>query len=276
MRTMNIRRMLTISRPRFWMYLFGPFLLGATAAYLATGTIPLSGLFLALYFTFPANLYIYGVNDIFDFDTDVLNEKKKGYESVVQHSHHRAVWVAILATNIPFLVLLFFMSPSTTVAIAAFAILGYCYSAPPVRAKARPLLDSASNILYVMPGIAAFYAFGGTTISIPLVIAGMLWSMAMHAYSAVPDIAADTQAGLRTIATTFGAQGTLLFCFVSYAVAGTIAGVLLGTVGWIALGVYTAAIVMSFRSITNLMPIYKQFPLINTVMGAMLFFSMIL
>lgn len=33
-----------------------------------------------LYFLFPANLLVYGVNDIADEDTDILNAKKQGYE----------------------------------------------------------------------------------------------------------------------------------------------------------------------------------------------------
>jgi 4-hydroxybenzoate polyprenyltransferase len=31
---------------------------------------------LMIYFTYPANLLVYGVNDIFDYETDKLNAKK--------------------------------------------------------------------------------------------------------------------------------------------------------------------------------------------------------
>jgi 4-hydroxybenzoate polyprenyltransferase len=31
----------------------------------------------ALYFTFPANLFVYGVNDFADYDTDKFNSKKQ-------------------------------------------------------------------------------------------------------------------------------------------------------------------------------------------------------
>jgi lycopene elongase/hydratase (dihydrobisanhydrobacterioruberin-forming) len=36
--------------------------------------------------------------------------------------------------------------------------------------------------------------------------------MAMHAYSAIPDIQPDTEAGLTTTAVYLGKQGTLIYC----------------------------------------------------------------
>lgn len=273
---MKIQQILIVSRPRFWIYLLGPFLIGATAALQHEGTVSVPAILLALYFTFPANLFIYGVNDIFDFETDTLNEKKQGYETVVTTSQHRPLWRLILLSNLPFLFLLPFLSLPVIVALGAFVFLGYSYSAPPVRAKARPFVDSLSNVLYVMPGIAAYFAFGGTTISLWLAVAAMLWSVAMHAYSAVPDITADTQAGLRTIATTLGAPGTLFFCALCYAGAGVIAGLQLGLVGWVGLAVYTALMAASWYALPHLLPLYRRFPLINTVMGALLFLAAVL
>jgi 4-hydroxybenzoate polyprenyltransferase len=36
--------------------------------------------------------------------------------------------------------------------------------------------------------------------------------MAMHAYSAIPDIQADTDAKIQTTATVLGKYGTLIYC----------------------------------------------------------------
>lgn len=268
-----------VSRPRFWIYLVGPFLLGAAAAfYTGNGEFSIAALLLGLYFTFSANIFIYGINDIFDYDTDVLNEKKQGYEPLVLRAQHRALWRAIIFSNLVFAPLLFVFNIPTLVAIAVFLFLGCFYSAPPIRAKARPFLDSAFNALYVMPGVAAYFAFGGENISLSLVLGGVLWSMAMHAYSAVPDIEADTAAGIATVATTLGAKNTLLVCLVFYSIAGVIAGLSLGFVGWIALAVYAVLIFWSLRATSSkrLMHIYKQFPKINALVGALLFFSILL
>lgn len=271
--------MFRVSRPRFWMYLFGPYLLGAASAFHAgTGTFSSSAVLLGLYFTLPANMFIYGINDIYDYETDVTNEKKQGYESVVPHAQHRFIWRAITVTNIVFIPLVFTLHFYAALACLGFVFLGYSYSAPPIRAKARPFLDSASNALYVMPGIAAYFAFGGDHMSIALVLAGICWSAAMHAFSAVPDIDADTLAGIPTIATTLGAQRTLYMCMVLYVIAGGIAGFTLGIIGWIGCGVYVALMLMALRSTTHhdLMKTYKQFPMINTGIGALLFLSIVL
>ena len=257
----------------------GPFLLGAASA-LSTNTeiLPVPALLLGIYFTLPANLFIYGANDIFDFDTDILNEKKGDYEPLVLKHEHKRLWRAILLTNLPFLPLLAFLPLASILALGLFVFLGLFYSAPPIRAKARPVLDSLFNALYVMPGIAGYFAFDGSNLSLPLVIAGVLWTAAMHAYSAAPDIEADTKAGINTIATRLGATRTLFLCLLSYAVAGMIAGVLLGPVGWIGLGVYILLMLVSLRAQKQgqLMQVYKLFPLINTAMGALLFFSILL
>ena len=274
-----MQNLLLVSRPRFWVYVLGPVALGAAAAFQAgTGAFSIEALLLCVYFSFPANVFIYGVNDIFDYDTDVLNEKKQGYEPLVLRTQHRELWRAILFANALAIPLMFMMNTAALIAFLAFLFLGFFYSAPPIRAKARPLFDSVCNALYVMPGITSYVVFGGESISWMLVLAGVLWSMAMHAYSAVPDIHADAAAGIRTIATVLGTRGTLVFCGALYGIAGGIAGVMLGLVGWIGLGVYLFLIALSWRASTQrqYMNIYKRFPVINATVGALLFFSILL
>ena len=75
----GLRYLLVLSRPRFWLYLAGPVAVGVTY-----GIGDVSGLFtpttvaLACYFLVPANVFLYGVNDVFDADIDELNPKKEG------------------------------------------------------------------------------------------------------------------------------------------------------------------------------------------------------
>ena len=79
------RFLLKVSRPRFWLYVFGPYLVGLAAGASAREDFLQFKVFaFALYFLLPANLLIYGVNDIFDFETDKLNPKKQDYEILVQ------------------------------------------------------------------------------------------------------------------------------------------------------------------------------------------------
>src|SRR6056297_3228728 len=74
--------LLKLSRPRFWLYLAGPVLVGV--AYGASGVADLfapAGVALFAYFLVPANVYLYGVNDAFDADIDAQNPKKTGEDA---------------------------------------------------------------------------------------------------------------------------------------------------------------------------------------------------
>ena len=72
-----IQFLLKVSRPRFWLYVFGPYIVGlAAGAATRDDFVRIENLVFGLYFLLPANLLIYGINDIFDFETDRLNPKK--------------------------------------------------------------------------------------------------------------------------------------------------------------------------------------------------------
>ncbi|MEO7673038.1 MAG: lycopene elongase, partial [Pyrinomonadaceae bacterium] len=72
------------------MYLFGPYIIGlAAGASTRWELLSFGNIVFGLYFLFPANLLIYGINDIFDFETDKLNPKKQEYEALVQPGDRR-------------------------------------------------------------------------------------------------------------------------------------------------------------------------------------------
>src|SRR6476469_2644537 len=101
--------LLRVSRPRFWIYIFGPYLVGVAAAAVGRADfLRTDAIIYALYFLLPANLLIYGVNDIFDYETDRLNPKKEGYEELVYPSRRGGLITAILILNIPFMIAAYF------------------------------------------------------------------------------------------------------------------------------------------------------------------------
>ncbi len=80
---LSLKEVWLISRPRFWMYVLGTFLVGMIAAgnpFQYDWQTNVNLVVLALFFSLPANLFIYGINDIYDYDTDRLNAKKTRYE----------------------------------------------------------------------------------------------------------------------------------------------------------------------------------------------------
>ena len=202
---MTLKKVLSISRPRFWLYEGATFaLIGVLAS--ATGTAFYTKptiLDLEFYFLIPANILIYGVNDMCDYETDKLNPKKQSYETLVTPVMHPALWRWIAFTTIPFLFLT--IRKPALISFGVFIFCAVFYSLPPIRAKARPFLDALFSAgHYVATGVFGYYIGGGDGIPYVGILAGMLWATAMHAYSAVPDIDADTKAGIPTIATFLG------------------------------------------------------------------------
>lgn len=266
---------LKISRPRFWLYTVGTFSVGLLAgATELTQLLSWQSAFLAVYFIIPANLLIYGINDIFDWETDKLNKKKTSYEHLVQPKTHKQLLIAIFLTNIPFLALLPFVSMQSILAIGLFLFFGIFYSAKPIRAKAIPFLDSLFNSLYVFPGLVGYFLTDNTTIPWTAFIGSSLWVFAMHAYSAVPDIQADTAAGVQTIATTLQKNTTLILCTLFY-IAATIFGAI--NTNWILLifGIpYVCLMILSLqaKNSTRLFSLYRIFPFLNAFTGMILFF----
>ena len=266
-------RLFQVSRPRFWFYVFGPFIVGALIgapdprAYLS----PLSLLW-ALFFLFPANLLIYGANDIFDYETDRRNAKKQGYELLVTPADHARLWRSIALFCLPFALLLPFAPRTCCWSLAGFLFFSIFYSAPPVRAKARPIVDSAFNVLYIFPGAFGYFLTGGPNFSPMLFVAAWLWAMAMHAYSAVPDISADRAAEVPTVATFLDLRGTLWFCLTLYLAAAMLS---LPVLGWLSIvlgAIYAALMARSLRAATEsgVMKIYRIFPFVNALAGAAL------
>ncbi len=271
---MKLQKIIRHSRPHFWMYLLGPYLIGVTAGnhHLDFASIAFL-IFFGLYFLFPANLFLYGVNDVFDFETDKLNPKKQGYEDVLEPNQQKKLATIIVITSLPWIVGLFFTNIATIIAAMLFGLLSYFYSATPVRAKTKPLLDSVFNILYIAPAFIGYFLTGSTHLNWSLVLAAALWTIAMHAYSAVPDIAADKKAYLNTIATFLGSKGTLTLCTLCYLASSLLAGQSLGTPVYILGLVYLLMMRISFQQKTeaDLLKIYKWFPVINILSGFALF-----
>jgi len=224
----------------------------------------------ALYFLIPANILIYGINDIFDYETDKLNPKKGTYEALVTPDKQRSLWIWILLTNIPF----FFLVPLQTpliLSFVAFVFFASFYSATPIRAKAKPVIDSLFSAgHYVATGVFGYYLAGGVDFPTVGVIAGMCWAVAMHAYSAVPDIKADFAANLKTIAIMIGAKSTIYLCWFLYLFAAYLVRDIIPLASIIGAITFSYFMYRSTKALTDeaLFKLYTYFPLINTLIGA--------
>ena len=268
--------LLRLSRWRFWLYLAGTYLVGYTAGVEHVGQLLTWWLWIhLLFFTLPANLLLYGVNDLFDADTDSRNPKKGLVEHRLSQSERPLAWSAVASALVLALTLVVAQrSFADGAMLSAFVVLAVAYSTPPVRLKTRPILDSASNVLYAAPGFLGWQQASGQPVhAIPVLIAG-LWTAAMHLFSAIPDIESDREAGLSTTATLVGLRGSLAVCTVLWLM---FAGSLLGLgVLWpwnLAALIYPlipGVLLLSEPEATH--RFYWYFPAINSLMGMAGFF----
>lgn len=210
------------SRPVSWINTAFPF---AAAYLLTTRDVDLTVVIGTLYFLIPYNLAMYGINDVFDYASDLANPRKGGIEGALlaPRIHRATLWAAALS-NLPFLIYLVAVGNPASwawLAVSVFAVIAY--SAPGLRFKERPFLDSiTSSLHFVTPaivGLAIAEAVVTPTLVIVLV-AFFLWGMAAHAFGAVQDIAPDREGGIGSIATVIGARATVRLAIGLWAFAG--------------------------------------------------------
>lgn len=249
-----IRSLFVSSRPLSWVNTAFPF----AAAYLVTTReVDLLLVLGTLYFLVPYNLAMYGINDVFDYESDLRNPRKGGVEgALLDPRQHRITLIAAAVTNIPFLLYLVAVGSllSTVVLmISVFAVIAY--SAPGFRFKERPFLDSlTSSTHFVSPAFFGLTVAGATfTPQLwALLVAFFLWGIASHAFGAVQDIVADREGGISSIATVIGGKATVRLALACYLLAGVLL-LFLGFPGAIAavLALPYAFIVFPFRSISD-------------------------
>ena len=207
--TSTVARLVHISRPVLWINTIGT---GALGMWLTGQLIDVAAIPLLVWLTLPFNLLIYGVNDIFDQETDALNPRKGSIEGArIEPREVKLIAWAVAVTNIPFLIYFVVALPLAAVGlILLYAGVFVFYSAPPLRFKARPFLDSLSNAAYGLPLLILPVALEAPPVW-PAVTGLLAWSVAKHAYDAVQDIEEDREAGITTTAVLLGPRGTAVW-----------------------------------------------------------------
>lgn len=274
-----LRYLLDLSRFRFWIYTGGPFVVGY-----ALGISSIEAFFrldyyvYLLYFFVPANIFIYGVNDYWDEDTDRLNPKKGEKEYRLIPQHKRRLVLALVAVGGLSAALMLFQDNVERALFLTFLLLSYFYSANPLRFKAVPVLDFCSNMLYIVPGIFAYYlASGGLPPSL-VVLAGFFHIAAMHLFSAIPDIECDEKAGIRTTAVVLRKRRSLLLVLAFWSALSVLVIYLTGLhpLAFLVLvyPTFPAALLLSPR--LDIDRLYWYLPYVNTALGGLLFAALVL
>lgn len=219
-----LRELFVSSRPVSWINTAYPF---AAAYLLTTRQIDATLVVGTLFFLIPYNLAMYGINDVFDYESDLRNPRKGGAHGAVldRRMHAITLWAAGLSCA-PFVIYLAIIgSPLSWLVLALSLFFVVFYSAPPLRLKERPFADSVtSSIHFFSPAVYGLVLAGATwTWQLGLIIlAFALWGVASHAFGAVQDVVADRQAGISSIATARGARWTVWFSLTCYALSGLV------------------------------------------------------
>ena len=217
-----VSRLVISSRPISWVNTAFPF---AVAYYLGTGNIDVTLIVGAFFFLIPYNLLMYGVNDVFDYESDLTNPRKGGLEgALLEPKYHAAtLWIST-SLAAPFVIYLLAVGSVFSGALLLLVIFSVvAYSAKHLRFKEIPVLDSFTSALHFIGPMLFGLALAGISLMgevvIMATIAFFLWGMASHAFGAVQDIRADKDANIASIATFFGAGLTVKLAFGSYLLA---------------------------------------------------------
>jgi len=219
-----VKQLFIASRPVSWINTAYPF---AAAYLLTTRQIDFTLVIGTLFFLIPYNLAMYGINDVFDYESDLRNPRKGGTHGAVldRRMHRITLWAAALSC-VPFVLYLAVVgSPASWLVLAASLFFVVFYSAPPLRLKEVPFADSVtSSIHFFSPAVYGLVLAGAvwTWQLGAVIVAFALWGVASHAFGAVQDVVADREAGISSIATARGARWTVWFSLVCYAAAGAV------------------------------------------------------
>ncbi|TQO20110.1 4-hydroxybenzoate polyprenyltransferase [Rhodoglobus vestalii] len=219
-----IRDLFLSSRPLSWVNTAFPF---AAAYFLTTGAINLTFVLGTIFFLVPYNLAMYGINDVFDYESDLRNPRKGGVEgALLAPRMHRPTLIAAAVTTLPFIAYLVVVGNPLSwlvLFISMFAVVAY--SVKGLRFKERPFLDSlTSSTHFVSAAIYALVLAGAVfTPQLWAVLAAFfLWGIASHAFGAVQDVLADRAVGISSIGTVIGARATTRFAVVAYLAGGVL------------------------------------------------------
>jgi 4-hydroxybenzoate polyprenyltransferase len=215
----TIKKLFWVSRPVSWINTAYPF---AVAYYLVTRSFDATFFLGTLFFLIPYNLLMYGINDVFDYESDLRNPRKGGIEgALLEPRYHRLTVIAAVASSVPFILYLTAAGTSASTGwLYLFVFTVIAYSAKGLRFKEKPFLDSLTSSSHFVGPMIFGLSIAGANLSEPnllmFIAAFSLWGIASHAFGAVQDVKADREGGISSIATAIGARATTRFAWLAY------------------------------------------------------------
>ena len=273
--SLSFAEALRVSRPLWWVTTCVPFIVGAL---LATHELNLTIIIGAIYFLIPYNLLIYGINDIFDYESDIRNSRKAGvHGAVLSKLKHRALWRLIIISNLPFILYLAVVGNLESSAFLFMMLyMAFAYSVAGLRYKEIPFIDSLTSAFhYTSPFLFGLFLFESPDLWAPAFAGFYFWAVGTHAFGAIQDIRPDREAGVRSIATYLGAPKTIVFTLTVYiigAIAPLLAYGVKGLAAAAAIAPYFILVLSTYKHrYDNGSPVFrnvwKRFVVLNYIVG---------
>ena len=277
--TNPLKLIFKISRVRFWIYTGGTYVVGYALGFNNIfDFFRLDYYVYLIYFFLLANIFIYGVNDYWDKETDKNNPKKEEKEYRVEDKERKSLLRTLYFVGIISVILMVFQDNIERLIFLIFLFLSYFYSAKPLRFKQTPFLDFSSNYLYVMPGIFSYYMISKTLPPLLFLLGAFFHIAAMHIFSAIPDIQYDKDAGITTTPVFIGERFSLLLCLFFWCI---LSGIVLvsakfNPLSYLILIYPVFPLLLLLRKELKIEKLYWYLPYANTTLGGLLFTSLVI
>ncbi|MBU6141940.1 UbiA family prenyltransferase [Patescibacteria group bacterium] len=211
-----LKKILFISRPRIWIYTVGSFALGVQVG---TGNIihvfSPDLIWLTLWLTLPANLFLYAFNDAYDLETDLHNPKKDEFEHRASFGERKSLLTLAAFALVPAFWIISQFSNAIKALFLLWLLIVVMYNMPPLRFKGRPFWDLFFAVNFPLWGVMGYMATMDKAPPFLILLALFVFAIAMHMYTSIADIRSDKDAGLITSAVFIGSEGrNLLVCII--------------------------------------------------------------
>jgi len=269
----EIKEVYKLSRPRFYFYTGGTFLIGYFAALNNLSQFDFRFFVLLIYFLIPANILIYGINDIYDELVDRFNKKKEDKEIKINKTNIKFLKKYVYFSLFLSFLIFFLLNDLNIILMLIFLFLGIFYSLPPIRFKTKIFLDFISNSFYIIPALIGYYFLKGELPNYIIIYSSILWIFSMHLFSAIVDIKPDMKANITTSATFLGYKKSLILCFVFYFLSWFLMFKLniLGNFIYLYLIYPILPLYLLLNKKIIIDKVYWYFPYINTILGFILY-----
>ncbi len=185
---------------------------------LSNGILSAPAVIQILFLTFLAPILVFGVNDVFDYETDKLNPRKANKfvdELDSKRNHKTVIFASVIVSILLILSSIFTFNLYNLVFMSVAIAVAWTYSTPPIQLKKLPLGDIFSNIFGLGSIAGLGLSFGSLDIflqNIPLErIIGIILALVMASLLAgLADFDFDEQIGQTTTSVFLGKQMTAI------------------------------------------------------------------